>query len=172
MSFTFYRATAPVYQHMLDAMAHFVGKGVEFAKEREMSDEAFLGARLYPDMLPLINQIRIATDHAKGGLGRAAGVELPVFEDTETTIAEAVARIDKGRAFLKTLTPEQFEGAEDRRITHTLMGNPVEFSAPAFVLHFSMPNFYFHVVTAYDILRGMGVKLGKIDFFGAQLIQE
>jgi len=172
MSLTFYRATVPVYQQMLEGLAHVLTKGAEFAKEREMKDEDFLGARLHPDMLPLISQIRIATDQAKGGPGRAAGVELPVFEDNETTIAEAQARIVKAQDFLKGLSEDQFAGVEERRITIQLMGNPVEFDATTYVLHFSLPNFYFHVVTAYDILRAMGLPLSKFDFFAGKLIQE
>jgi len=172
MSLTLYRATVPVYQQMLEGLAHVLAKGAEFAKEREMKDEDFLGARIHPDMLPLISQIRIATDHAKGGPSRAIGIEQPVFEDNETTIAEAQARIAKAQDFLKGLSEEQFAGVEGNRVTIELLGNPVEFDATAYVLQFALPNFYFHVVTAYDILRAMGVKLGKFDFFAGKLIQE
>jgi hypothetical protein len=124
-------------------------------------------------MLPLKAQIGIATDHAKGGAGRLAGVQLPVFEDNEATMADLMARVEKAQAFLKTLKPEQFEGVESRRVTVPMgPGRTMEFAGPAYLLHFAVPNFYFHSVTAYDILRAMGVAIGKQDFFGREVVQE
>lgn len=172
MSMSFYRATVPVYQHMLKGLDVCLAKGAEFAKAREMADADFLAARLHPDMYPLIKQIQIASDHAKGGPARALGIDAPVYADDETTIDEAKARIAKTLAFLDGVSKDDLDAAADRRVTYELMGAPMEFSAAAFVLHFSLPNFYFHVVTAYDVMRAMGVKLGKADFFGATLIQE
>lgn len=172
MTNPYYRASVEVFQRRLEGLAHFLGKGVEFATARKMKDEQFLNARLHADMLPLVAQIRIATDHAKGGAGRLAGVELPVFEDTETTIPELVGRVEKARAFLATLKPAQFEGVESRRVTIKLMGDTLEFAAPAYLFHFATPNFYFHQVTAYGILRNMGVPIGKVDYMGHPIISE
>jgi hypothetical protein len=172
MSNYWYRASVEVFQRRLEGLAHYLGKGIEFAAAREMKDENFLGARLHADMLPLVAQIRIATDHAKGGAGRLAGVELPVFEDNETTIADLQGRVAKAQKFLATLKPPQFEGVDTRRVSLKLMGKPLEFAAPAYLLHFAIPNFYFHQVTAYAILRGMGVKIGKQDYMGHPIIHE
>lgn len=172
MSHPFYRASVEVFRSRLEGLAYFIGKGVEFAEAREMKDEAFLNARLHADMLPLVAQVRIATDHAKGGAGRLAGVELPVFEDDETTTGELKGRIGKALSFLETLSPEQFDGVEERRVSLKLGPDTLDFAAPAYLHHFAVPNFYFHVTTAYGILRAMGVPIGKRDFFGHKLIQE
>jgi hypothetical protein len=172
MPHPYYRASVEVFQARLDALSYYFDKGAEFGAAREMTDKQFLGARLYPNMLPLVDQIRIATDHAKGGAGRLAGVELPVFEDEETTVADVTERIAKAMAFLDTLTPEQFEGVETRTVVMKLGPETHEFAAPAYLHHFALPNFYFHQVTAYDILRAMGVPVGKRDYFGQKLIKE
>jgi hypothetical protein len=172
MSNFWYRASVETFQRRLDGLAHYLGMGVEFAKARQMKDEAFLGARLHADMLPLVAQIRIATDHAKGGAGRLAGVELPVFEDNETTMADLTARVGKAQTFLASLKPAQFEGVETRRVTVKLGPETHEAAAPAYLFHIATPNFYFHQVTAYAILRGMGVAIGKRDYMGNLLIKE
>ena len=172
MSHPYYRASVEVFRTRLDGLAHVLEKGAEFAAAREMKDENFLGARLHADMLPLVSQIRIATDHAKGGAGRLAGVDLPVFEDDETTIADLKARVAKATTFLDTLQPEQFEGVETRVVTLKLMGDTLEFTAPAYLHHFAVPNFYFHQVTAFGILRAMGVPIGKFDYFADTMIKE
>lgn len=172
MSNPYYRASVEVFLQRLDGLAHVLDKAIEFAAGRNMSDEQLLGARIHADMLPLIAQIRIATDFSKSGAARLAGVEPPAFEDNETTAADAKARITKTKAFLDTLTPAQFEGAEDRRVQFKLRDDQLDFTAPAYLHHFSMPNFYFHVVTAFDIIRSMGVPIGKYDFFAHQMITE
>jgi hypothetical protein len=123
-------------------------------------------------MLPLAAQIRIATDHAKGGAGRLAGVELPVFEDEETTISEIKERVQKALRFLGALKPAQFEGVETRRVSLKLGPEQIEAAAPAYLFHIATPNFYFHQVTAYAILRAMGVQIGKPDYMGGPPIRE
>lgn len=172
MSNFYYRASVEVFSRRLEGLAHYLNKGAEFAAARKMKDDMFLGARLHADMLPLAVQIRIATDHAKGGAGRLAAVELPVFEDNETTIPEIKERVQKALRFLATLKPAQFEGVESRRVTVKLGPETHEAAAPAYLFHIATPNFYFHQVMAYAILRGMGVQIGKQDYMGMQLIKE
>ncbi len=168
----FYRASVEVFQRRLEGLAYYLNKGAEFAAARGMKDENFVNAKLHADMLPLVAQIRIATDHAKGGAGRLAGVELPKFEDNEATIADLKARVAKAQAFLATLKPEQYEGVENRRVAFTMFGKDFDFTSTAYLHHFAMPNFYFHQVMAYAILRQMGVQIGKQDYMGQQLITE
>ncbi len=172
MSNVYYRASVEVFSRRLEGLAFYLNKGADFAAARKMKDESFLGARLHADMLPLVAQIRIATDHAKGGAGRLAGVELPVFEDTEATISELKERVQKALRFLGTLKPAQFEGVETRRVTVKLGPETHEAAAPAYLFHIATPNFYFHQVMAYAILRGMGVQVGKQDYMGQMLIKE
>jgi hypothetical protein len=172
MSNFWYRASVETFRSRLEGLAHYLGMGAEFAAARQMKDENFLNARLHADMLPLVVQIRIATDHAKGGAGRLGGVELPVFEDNEATVADAKERVAKTLRFLGTLKPAQFEGAETRRVTVKLGPETHEAAAPAYLFHIATPNFYFHQVTAYAILRAMGVAIGKRDYMGNQLIKE
>ena len=116
-------------------------------------------------MFPLRRQVQIAADHAKGA-SRLAGVEPPAYEDNEKTLAELVARIDKTVEFLGTLKAAQFEGAEEREVTRPFRGKPTTFSGTNFLLRIAYPNFYFHVTTAYAILRHNGVEIGKGDFIG------
>jgi hypothetical protein len=122
-------------------------------------------------MLPFTRQVTIATDHAKGAGARLAGVDIPKFEDTETTFPELKARIQKTLDFLGGLKPAQFDGSDTRDVTITLQAGPTTFKGQAYLLHFAMPNFYFHVTTAYDILRQSGVEIGKRDFIH-QIIKE
>jgi hypothetical protein len=166
-----YHATIPVFRQMLGALSAIMDKAAAHAEARKIDPSVFTSGRLSPDMLPFTRQIFIATDFAKGASARLCGVEVPKYEDTETTFAELKARIQKTLDFLATLKPTQFDGAETRDVTITLRGGETSFKGRAYLFHFALPNFYFHATTAYDILRHMGVEIGKPDFIH-QLIKE
>jgi hypothetical protein len=166
MSLSLYDASVPVFIRMLNNLAAILDKGAASAEARAIDPLVLAGARLAPDMFPLTRQVQIACDAAKGGAARLAGVPAPAHPDVEATFAELRARIDATIAFLDTLTPDQLEGAENRAITLKLRGEEVVLPGLAFLLNFALPNFYFHIATAYDILRHNGVPLGKRDFLG------
>ncbi|MDX1385227.1 MAG: DUF1993 domain-containing protein [Thermoanaerobaculia bacterium] len=148
----------------LDAI---VGKAEAYVAADEHLDEATLvQARLYPNMAPFVFQIQVATDTAKGAAARLAGRELPSWPDDEATFAEVHARLAKALDFLSGFAPDDFEGAEDRPIELQLGPTKIEFTGRTYLSHFVLPNFYFHVTTAYDILRHNGLVIGKRDFLG------
>ncbi|MBV8048188.1 MAG: DUF1993 domain-containing protein [Paludibacterium sp.] len=164
MSFSMYDASVPVFKHMLCSMSAILRKAAAHAEAKKIAPEALLNARLFPDMYPLTRQVQIATDQAKGCVSRLAGVEIPSYEDTETTFDELQARIAKTLAYLDGLSPAQFDGSESRDITLTVRGEPMTFKGAHYLLQWVFPNFYFHLTTAYDILRHNGVEVGKRDF--------
>jgi uncharacterized protein len=160
LSFSIYDASIPPLIHMLGSLSSILAKG-----------EAHGGidpaeARLAPDMLPLKAQVYIATDGAKGCGGRLAGVEIPKYEDTETSFADLRARIAKTIDFLKGLDPKSFEGSETKDIVLKFPNSTLEFNGRDYVNNFVLPNTYFHITTAYGILRNKGVALGKSDYLG------
>ncbi len=164
MSTFIYNASIPVFDRHLANMQGYLEKGAVYAAEKKIDDTVLTQSRIYPDMFPLARQVMIACDFAKGASARLAGIEVPKFEDTETTFAELKSRVQKTRDFLKTLKPEQFIGAEAKKISITIGGNPVEFIGEPYLLNFVFPNFYFHSTTAYNLLRHAGVPVGKGDF--------
>jgi uncharacterized protein len=164
MSFSMYEALVPPVTHMLGSYSGFLTKAEKYAREKGIDPNSYLSARLYEDMLPLTKQVQIATDNAKGAAARLAGVEIPKFEDTEKTFPELQARLDKTIAFLDTLTEAQFEGAEDRDIVLQLRDRKQEFKGATYLLQFANPNVYFHITTAYALLRHGGVEIGKKDY--------
>lgn len=166
MTISMYQASVPVFQKSLTALKGVLAKGAAHAIEKKIEESVFLGSRLAPDMFPLTRQVQIAADFGKGPIARLAGVELPKYEDTETTFAELAARIDKTLAFIGAFKPEQIDGQEDRDIELTIGGKPVNFKGQPYLLHFALPNFYFHMSMAYAILRHNGVAVGKRDFVG------
>ncbi|HWK65573.1 MAG TPA: DUF1993 domain-containing protein [Rhizobiaceae bacterium] len=168
MTISMYQASVPVFLGMLKGLSHVLAKGEAYAAEKGMDPQVLIDARLAPDMFPLFKQVQIATDHAKGASSRLAGREVPKFEDTEKTFAELQARIDKTTSLLTTFSAEHIDGSEERTIVIPMRAGERSFSGMAYLLHFAMPNFYFHVTTAYDILRHNGVPLGKTDFFGVR----
>jgi hypothetical protein len=168
MSITLFQASVPVLLHGLRNLQHIVGKGQAHAAEKQIDPSVLTGARLFPDMLPFARQIHIATDTAKGCAARLANVEAPKFDDVEVTFDDLHARIQKTIDYLKTFTPEQIDGAEERRITLKMRSGPIEFSGLDYLRFFVLPNFYFHITTAYDILRHNGVEVGKLDYLGKQ----
>jgi hypothetical protein len=164
MSPAMYNASVPVFRQMLSALSSIIDKTIAHAEAKKIDQAVYAGARLYPDMFPFTRQITIATDHAKGASARLAGVEVPKFEDTEVTLADLKARLQKTLDFLATLQPEQFAGAETRDITIQLRAGPTVFKGQPYLLHYAMPNFYFHTTTAYAILRHNGIEIGKQDY--------
>ena len=164
MSLSIYDASVPGFVNMLNSLSAILDKAAAYAEAKKIDPSVLVGARLAADMHPLSRQIQIASDAVKGGVARLAGVEAPSFPDTETTIPELKARIDKTVAFLNGIDRAKFDGAEERTVTMKIGPNELQFPAKVFLFEFVTPNFYFHATTAYDILRSKGVKLGKRDF--------
>jgi hypothetical protein len=163
-----YDVSVPVFSERLRALAIVLVKAEANAAERKIDPQVFLTARLAPDMLPLTKQVQIATDHAKGASSRLAGREVPRYEDNEATFEELRARVAKTRDLLATFKPADLDGSEDRTVTLKLGGNDMQFQGSKYLLDVAMPNFYFHVTTAYGILRHNGVPLGKGNFLGRE----
>ena len=151
----------------LNNLSHILKKAEEHADAKKIEHSVLLSARLFPDMYPLIRQVQIATDMSKGAGARLAGLEVPKYEDNEASFAELQARITKTLAFIDSVTPEQLEGAENRDITITVRKLDLHFTGQAYLFDWVLPNVYFHVTTAYNILRHNGVELGKPDFLGS-----
>jgi uncharacterized protein len=153
-----------VFTNTLGNLAVILEKAAANAAQRKFDAAVLLGARLAPDMLPLTRQIQIASDLAKNSVARLAGQDPPRFEDTETTIEQLRARLARTVDYLKSVPPGAFEGAETRHIKLTAGDRTLEFRGLDFLQRWAIPNVFFHVVTAYDILRHNGVELGKRDF--------
>ncbi len=167
MSNPMYTASIPVFTQMLGGLKTVLAKAAAHAGAKNIDPAIFLQARLSPDMFALARQVQVACDFAKGPAARLAGVEVPAMADTETTFAQLEARIDAVLAFMATLTPAQFEAAATREIV-TQAGTPKEkrFTGSSYLFNYGLPHFFFHVVTAYDILRHNGVEVGKKDYIG------
>lgn len=161
-----YAATIPPLKRALGNLASILEKGQEFADTKKIEHQVLLNARLFADMYPLTRQVQIATDMSKGAGARLAAIEIPTYEDNETSFAELQARIARTIAFLDSIKPEQLEGAAAREITISIRKTELKFSGQDYLLKWVMPNVYFHVTTAYNILRHNGVSLGKQDFLG------
>ena len=166
MSISMYQASVPTFILSLKALSGVLDKGARHAEAKGIDPAVLLGSRLYPDMFPLTRQVQIASDNAKGPSARLAGMEPPKFDDNEASFADLQARITKTIDFLQTLKPAQIDGSEDRQIVLQMRAGPLEFKGQAYLLHFAMPNFYFHCATVYAILRHNGVEVGKKDFLG------
>lgn len=167
MTLSMYQASVPVFLQMLGGLSKNLDKTVAHATAKKIDPAAFLGARLYPDMFPLVKQVQLATDFAKGAGARLAGIDVPKFPDNEASFEELKERIEKIVAFLNTLKPAQIDGSEDRDVTITMGGKPVTMKGQQYLLTSALPHFFFHVTTAYSILRHNGVEVGKRDFLGA-----
>jgi hypothetical protein len=167
MAYTIYDASVPVMVRSLTALAKILDKAVAQAKAEDKPLAGFLDTRLAPDMRPFPFQIQSASDAAKGCAARLAGIEAPSMPDTETTFPELSARIKKTIDFLNTIKPEQLKGAEDREIVLKFPNGEFKFTGRDFLAGFALPNFFFHVTTAYDLLRHKGINIGKMDFLGA-----
>jgi hypothetical protein len=161
-------ASIPVFEIGLNALSALLDKAQAYAEERSIDPTVLLNMRLFPDMFALTRQVQSACDQAKNGGARLAGIDPPPYEDNEKTIAELKARIVKTIAFVKTLDARKIDESADREITFPLgPNNKGHMKGADYLNHFAVPNFYFHVTTAYDILRHCGVEIGKRDFFGA-----
>lgn len=167
MALSMYYASVPTLKLMLNNIAAILKKSAEHAAIKKIDPSVFINARLFPDMLPLFKQIQIATDQAKGCAARLAGVDIPKFEDNEATFDELQARIAKTIAFLDGFKQQQIDGSEQREIVFQLHDTKFEFNGQEYLLNWVLPNFYFHVTTAYNILRHNGVDIGKRDFIGS-----
>jgi hypothetical protein len=163
-----YDVSVPVFSERLRALALVLTKAEANASERKIDLQVFLDARLAPDMLKLTQQVQIATDFAKGASSRLAGREVPRYDDNEASFADLQARIAKTRDYLATFKPAEFEGSEERTVTLKVGGKDVEIKGQKYLLDVAMPNFYFHIATAYGILRHNGVPLGKGNFLGRE----
>jgi hypothetical protein len=161
-----YQASAPRFINMLNNLSAIFDKAIAHAEARKIDPAALTTFRLYPDMLPLSRQVHIACDAAKNAVARLAGVEVPKHEDVEQTFPELKARIAKTIAFIRTIQPAQIDGTEDKDISLKIGGRDMKFTGMQYLLGFALPNFYFHVTTAYNILRHNGVEIGKMDYLG------
>jgi hypothetical protein len=166
MAISMYQVSVPVFLKTLGNLSAILDKGAAFAEARKVDPSVLLGYRLAPDMLNFTRQVQIACDHAKRGTARLAGVEAPAYEDNEASFAELKARIDKTVVFINTLKPAQIDGSDAREITLKVGGNTKTLTGQTYLLHNALPNFFFHVTTAYAILRHCGVEIGKGDFIG------
>jgi hypothetical protein len=166
MSLTMYTATVPTCTRALNNLAAILEKAAAHAEARKIGPAVLLNTRLYPDMFPLATQIHIANDIAQGGAARLAGVDVPVFEAKERTFAEWIAASRATVAYLESLKAGQFDGSEDRTITWQTRTSTRNMQGTPYLFNHVLPNVFFHVATAYDILRQAGVELGKLDYLG------
>jgi hypothetical protein len=165
MTISMYSASVPMFQQTLRNLSHILDKAEAHVQARKMDATALTSYRLAPDMLPFTKQIQIACDAAKNGMARIAGIEAPKFDDGETTLAELKARIGKTLDFLASVKPESLEGSEEKDITFPIGRDATRtMKGEAYLKHWAVPNFFFHVTTAYAILRHAGVELGKTDY--------
>ena len=166
MSLSLYDLSVPVFVQSLEALAAVLKKAATHAETRKIDPQILLSARLYPDMFAFTRQVQLASDFAKGGAARVAGVEVPSYADTESSFDDLDARINKTISFITSIPKEKFIGAESRDITVPMRPEPRIFNALVYLRHGALPNFFFHTTTAYDILRHNGVELAKRDFLG------
>jgi hypothetical protein len=166
MSLSVHESGVGVVVARLQALAKCLAKAEAHCAAKKIDPAVLLGTRLFPDMFPLSRQVQLASDFAKGCCARLAGVDNPSYPDTEASVAELQERIARTIAFAQSIPVERFEGAETRMIALTIARQPVELVGRDYLLNQALPNFYFHVTTAYAILRHCGVELGKGDFMG------
>lgn len=166
MTISMYDAAVKPAIRMMANLAAVLEKAAQHAEARKIDPEVLVNARLAPDMFPLARQVQIASDSAKMGAARLAGVTAPSYDDNEKTLPELVERARKTARFLETLTAAQFEGAEGRAVRWKSRSAEREMQGLPYLLHQMLPNLHFHCTTAYDILRHNGVELGKMDYLG------
>jgi hypothetical protein len=166
MTISMYQASVPRFANILGNLSNIMDKTQAHIDARKIADASLTGYRLFPDMLPLTSQVQIACDAAKGVVARLAGIDAPVFEDNEKTIADLKARIAKTIAFIQSVSPAQIDGTEDKAIVTKRGDKETHYKGMQFLLGHAIPNFYFHVTTTYNILRHNGVEIGKRDFLG------
>lgn len=167
MTLSMYKASIPVFVHGLTSLSAILTKAEAYAAAKKFDPSVLINVRLAPDMFPLARQVQIACDMVKGGGARLAGITPPSFPDTEASFAELQARITKTVDFLKTLKPEQIDGSEERDISLKVGGRDLSFKGQEYLLHWVIPNFYFHFTATYALLRHNGLDIGKQDFLGS-----
>lgn len=168
MTISMHQISIPVLVRALNNLDAILAKAAAHAEVKKIDPAVLIGSRLYPDMFALARQVQVASDTAKGCAARLAGAEPPKYDDTEATFGELSARIRKTIAYLESFKSEQVDGSESRTVTLQLRDHAITFDGLSYLLNFVLPNFFFHVTTAYDILRHSGVDLGKRDFLGKQ----
>jgi hypothetical protein len=161
-----YQASAPRFAAMLRNLSALIDKAAAHCEAKKIDPAAITTFRLYPDMFPFTRQVQIACDTAKGAVARLAGVEIPKHEDTEQTFDDLKNRIAKTVDFIESIKAERIDGTEDKEIVLQMRSGERRFKGMPYLLGFAYPNFYFHITTAYNILRHNGVELGKLDFLG------
>ena len=166
MTISMYQASVPRFINILGNFNGILDKAQAHIDAKKIADATFTTFRLFPDMLPLTTQVQIACDTAKGVVARLAGVEIPAYDDNEKTLADLKARVAKTIAFLQTFTPAQIDGTEDKAIVTKRGDKETHYKGLQFLMGHATPNFYFHITTAYNILRHNGVEIGKRDFLG------
>ena len=167
MTFSMSQTALPTFELTLNALSGVLGKAETFAKAKKIDDAVMLRSRLAPDMFDLARQVQIATDGAKRGTARLAGVDAPAYEDNETTLAALRERVNKTVAFLKALDAKKIDASSDKEIVFPLGPEKKgHMKGDDYLNHFVLPNFYFHCTAAYAILRHLGVEVGKQDFLG------
>jgi hypothetical protein len=167
MTISMYQVAVPSVVRSLNNLVAILEKGAAHAEAKKIDPAVLISSRLYPDMFPLSRQVQIASDIARRGVARLAGTEAPALEDKETTFVELCDRLRNVVAFIETFTPEQIDGSEEKVINLPIGKETMTFAGQDYLLFFILPNVYFHVTTAYAILRHNGVELGKLDFLGA-----
>jgi len=166
MSLTMYQASIPGFLRMLGNLSAILDKAAAHAEAKKIDPAIFVNARLAPDMFPLSRQVQIATDMVKGCAARLADIEVPRYEDNETSFADLQARIAKTVAFIQSVSASQIDDSEDRQITLKFGSRELSFLGQAYLLDFVLPNFHFHLTSTYAILRHNGVEIGKMDYVG------
>lgn len=166
MTISMYQASVPRFVNILGNLSNILDKTQAHVDAKKLDSATLTTYRLFPDMLPMTKQVQIASDTAKGVVARLAGVEIPAYEDNEKTLADLKARIAKTIAFIQTVTPVQIDGSEDKEIVIKRGDKETHYKGMQFLLGHALPNFYFHVTTAYNILRHNGVEIGKRDYLG------
>jgi hypothetical protein len=166
MSLSMSQASLPIFIQQLTSLSAVIDKAAAHCQARGVNPKDLIDARLAPDMFPFSRQVQIATDHAKGASARLSGREPPKFEDSETTFDELKGRIAKTLAFVQSVPGIEIDGSEEKDINLTVAGQPRTLKGQRYLIHNALPNFFFHVTTAYDILRHKGVEIGKRDYMG------
>lgn len=166
MTISMYQASVPRFVNILGNLSNILDKTQAHVDAKKLDSATLTTYRLFPDMLPMTKQVQIACDTAKGVVARLAGVEIPAYEDNEKTLADLKARIAKTIAFIQTVTPAQIDGSEDKEIVIKRGDKETHYKGMQFLLGHALPNVYFHVTTAYNILRHNGVEIGKRDYLG------
>jgi uncharacterized protein len=166
MTISMYAASVPVFKQILGSLSAILDKAEVYASEKNIDANTLLQSRLFPDMFPLIRQVQIATDFAKGACARLAGVDVPKYEDTEQNFSDLKERIGKTLAFIETLKAEQIDGSEKNDISTSAGPKSRNFKGQNYLLNYALPQFFFHATTTYAILRHNGLVIGKKDFIG------